>query len=163
MSPYATKQSVETVRVEDRYMERSRYGVRDEIRDTAEGFYRAVTNKNLRAIDAIWAHEPYAAVAGRSGHIRQGWPQVLGYWEQRFQQLGDIRVVAKLRNWNCHAVGDVAWLSGTELRTVTDGDEVHHEELRMTCVLERKGSRWQIVSYHASEGADSRAALATAS
>jgi ketosteroid isomerase-like protein len=144
-------------------MGRARYGVRDEIKDTAEELYRAVTNKNLKAIDRLWAHEPYAAVAGRSGHMRLGWPNVRGYWEQRFAQLGDVRVVARLRNFNCHAVGDVAWLSGTELRAVTEGESVRHEELRMTAVLERKGSSWQIVSYHASEGAPDRSSLPAAS
>jgi ketosteroid isomerase-like protein len=134
-------------------MGRARYGVQDEVKDTAADFYRAVSNKNLKAIDAIWAHEPYASVAGRSGEIRQGWPQVRGYWEQRFRQLGDVRVDARLRNSICHAVGDVAWLSGTEIRTVTDGDAKRNEELRMTAVLERRGTRWQIVSYHASEPA----------
>lgn len=132
-------------------MGRTRYGVNDEVKDTATDFYRAVSNKNLKAIEAIWAHERYAAVAGRSGTIRQGWPNVRGYWQERFEQLGDVRVDAKLRNSMCHAVGDVAWLSGTEIRTVTYGDEKRHEELRMTAVLERKGTRWQIVSYHASE------------
>jgi ketosteroid isomerase-like protein len=132
-------------------MERARYGVNDEVKDTATDFYRAVSNKNLKAIDGIWAHERYAAVAGRSGTIRQGWDNVRGYWEERFQQLGDVRVDAKLRSSLCHAVGDVAWLSGTEIRTVTHGDEKRQEKLRMTAVLERKGARWQIVSYHASE------------
>lgn len=144
-------------------MERTRYGVRDEIKETAEAFYRAVTNKNLKAVDSIWAHEPYASVAGRSGHLRQGWTQVRGYWELRFQQLGETKVSTKLRNPVVHAVGDVAWLSGTELRTVTRDDQVSREELRMTCVLERKGSRWLIVSYHASEPAMAPSALATAS
>lgn len=144
-------------------MERTRYGVRDEIKDTAEAFYRAVTNKNLKAIDILWAHEPYASVAGRSGRIRQSWPQVRAYWELRFQQLGDTKVVARLRNPVVHAVGDVAWVSGTELRTVSRDDNVEHEELRMTCVLERKGARWQIVSYHASEPAAARELLASAS
>jgi ketosteroid isomerase-like protein len=144
-------------------MGRSRYGVRDEIKETAEQLYRAVSNKNLKAIDNLWAHEAYASVAGRSGQLRQGWTNVRGYWEQRFTQLGDIRVVAKLRNMNCHAVGDVAWLSGNELRTVTEGEHVRYEELRMTAVLERKGSRWQIVSYHASEAAPSAGTLAAAS
>lgn len=139
-------------------MERARYGVRDEVRETAESFYRAVSNKNLRAIDTIWAHERYASVAGRSGQIRQGWPAVRGYWEQRFQQLGDTKVVARLRNSICHAVGDVAWLSGTEIRRVIHGEQVREEQLRMTCVLERKGSHWQIVSYHASEPAQSASA-----
>ncbi len=147
-------------------MERTRYSVRDEIKQTAESFYRAVSNKNLKAIDAIWAHETYATVAGRSGSICLGWTQVRGYWEQRFRQLGDINVSAKLKSSVCHAVGDVAWLSGTELRTVTDGEHQRQESLRMTCVLERKGSHWQIVSYHASEPAataDLPAALASAS
>jgi ketosteroid isomerase-like protein len=132
-------------------MGRTRYGVNDEVKETAADFYRAVSNKNLKAIDGIWAHERYSAVAGRSGVIRQGWDNVRGYWEERFRQLGDVRVDAKLRGSICHAVGDVAWLSGTEIRTVTRGDEKRHEELRMTAVLERKGAGWQIVLYHASE------------
>ena len=85
-------------------MGRGRYGVRDEVKDTAEAFYRAVSNKNMKAIDAIWAHEAYTTVAGRSGHIRMGWPQVRGYWEQRFRQLGDITVSARLKTSICHAV-----------------------------------------------------------
>jgi ketosteroid isomerase-like protein len=131
----------------------TKYGVRDEIKDTTETFYRAVTNKNLRAIDGIWAHTPYAAVAGRSSHLRQGWPEVRIYWEERFRDLGDIKVVAKLHRPLVHAVGDVAWLSGTEIRTISDGGEVRREELRMTAVLQRTGDQWQIVSYHASEPA----------
>lgn len=133
-------------------MGRDHYGVRDEVKDTAERFYRAVTNKNLKGIDMVWAQVPYASVAGRSGHMRQGWGAVRGYWEERFTQLGEIKVVAKLQDVVVHAVGDVAWVSGTELRTITDG-EIRHERLRMTAVLERKGDQWQIVSYHASEGA----------
>lgn len=134
-------------------VERTRYGVREEIRETAESFYRAVSNKNMKAIDNVWAHDAYSAVAGRSGALRQGWEQVRAYWELRFRQLGDVRVSAKLKSPLVHAVGDVAWLSGTEIRTITQGDDVRKEELRMTCVLERRGTGWQIVSYHVSEPA----------
>ncbi len=144
-------------------MERARYGVRDEVTDTVEAFYRAVSNKNMKGIDAVWAHVPYASVAGRSGRIRQGWLQVRGYWDQRFHQLGDVKVTARLRNSVCHAVGDVAWLSGTEIRRVTHGDDVRQEELRMTVVLERQNNDWQIVSYHASEPAASLTALTVVS
>jgi ketosteroid isomerase-like protein len=131
-------------------MGRQRYGVRDEVKDTAERFYRALSNKNLKAVDAIWAHVPYAAVAGRSGTLRQGWEQVRRYWEERFQQLGDTRVSVRLTHLVCHAVGDVAWLSGTEIRTIVEGDQVRREDLRVTCVLQRREDEWQIVSYHAS-------------
>lgn len=145
-------------------MTQARYGVRDEVRDAAEAFYRAVSSKNLKAMDGIWAHQAYATVAGRSGGMRLGWPAVRAYWEQRFRELGETRVQARLRSSVCHAVGDVAWLSGTELRTVTEDGEQRREELRMTCVFERRGSGWQIVSYHASEPAPSPSeALAPAS
>lgn len=131
----------------------SRYGVRDEVRDTAESFYRALTNKNLRAIEDTWAQVPYAAVAGRSGQLRQGWNEVRRYWEQRFRELGDIKVAVKLHKCLVHAVGDVAWLSGIEFRTIVEGEMTRREELRMTAVLQRVGDRWQIVSYHVSEPA----------
>jgi ketosteroid isomerase-like protein len=144
-------------------MGRTRYGVRDEIKDTAEAFYRAVSAKNLKAIDTLWVHVPYATVAGRSGEIRQGWEQVRRYWEQRFRQLGNVTVSARLTRMAFHAVGDVAWLSGTEIRTIKDGDLIRTETLRMTCVMEREGTGWRISSYHASQPAERTEALAPAS
>lgn len=134
-------------------MDRSRYGVPDEIKETIESFYRAVTKKNLRGVGEQWAHEPYAAVAGRSSALQHGWPAVEAYWKRRFSELGPITVKAKLTRPVVRAVGDVAWVSGTEIRTITEGDEQRQERLRMTAVLERCNANWVIVSYHASEAA----------
>lgn len=131
-------------------MGRARYGVREEIKDTAEAFYRALSNQNLKAIDTIWAHEPYATVAGANGQIHQGWSQVHGYWERRFQQMSDTKIAVKLGGIVCHAVGDVGWIAGTERRTITRDDETWHETRHVTAVLERKGTSWQMVSYHVS-------------
>lgn len=131
-------------------MGRARFGVRDEIKETSDAFYRALSNRNLKAIVSIWAHEPYTVVAGPSGGLHQGWPQVCHFWEQRFAELADRKVTAKLVNSMCHAVGDVGWLSGVERRTIMEDGETWSEELRVTCVLERKGVNWQLVSYHAS-------------
>jgi ketosteroid isomerase-like protein len=144
-------------------MGRARYGVREEIKDTAESFYRALSNKNLKAIDAIWAHEPYATVAGVNGQLHQGWSQVYGYWERRFQQLADTRIVVKLTGVMCHAVGDVGWLAGTERRTIARGDDTWHETRQVTAILERRGTSWQMVSYHVSAPAEEMAALANVS
>lgn len=134
-------------------MGRARYGVPDEIRETIESFYRAVSKKNLKGVGDQWAHEPYAAVAGRSSGLQHGWPAVEAYWKRRFSELGPITVKAKLTSPVVRAVGDVAWVSGTEIRTITDGDETRQEHLRMTAVLERRNTNWIIVSYHASEAA----------
>lgn len=144
-------------------MGRPRYGIREEVKDTAEAFYRALSNKNLRAVESVWAQVPYASVAGRSGELRQGWDAVRGYWEQRFRLLGDTSVKVKLTSMVCHAVGDIAWFSGIEVRTVTTPDQSWQERLRVTCVLERKGTSWQIVQYHASIPSQQPAALASAS
>jgi ketosteroid isomerase-like protein len=134
-------------------MGRARYGVPDEIKDTMESFYRAVTKKSLKGVGDQWAHEPYAAVAGRSSELQHGWPAVEAYWRRRFTELGPITVKARLTRPVVRAVGDVAWVSGTEIRTITEGDEQRQEHLRMTAVLERRNTNWVIVSYHASEAA----------
>ena len=144
-------------------MGRARYGVREEIKETAESFYRALSNKNLKAIDTIWAHEQYATVAGVNGHLHQGWNQVRAFWESRFQQLADTKIRVKLIGIMCHAVGDVGWISGTEYRTITRGDETWHESRHVTAVMERKGTNWQIVSYHVSAPTEEIAALANVS
>jgi ketosteroid isomerase-like protein len=134
-------------------MGRARYGVPDEIKETIESFYRAVTKKNLKGVGEQWAHESYAAVAGRSSELQHGWPAVEAYWKRRFTELGPITVKATLTRPVVRAVGDVAWVSGTEIRTITDGDATRQEHLRMTAVLERCNTNWVIVSYHASEAA----------
>lgn len=144
-------------------MERAHYGVREEIKDTADAFYRALSNKNLKAVEQVWAHVPYAAVAGRSGELRQGWEGVRTYWAQRFQRNSDVTVKVKLAQMVCHAVGDVGWLSGTEVRTITGPDGQTVQRLRVTLVLERQDVSWQIVSYHVSLPSAEEAALAHAS
>lgn len=144
-------------------MERSRYGVREEIKATADAFYRALTNKNLKAVENEWAQVPYAAVAGRSGELEQGWDRVRGYWENRFRQTASATVKVKLTRLLCHAVGDVAWLSGVEIRTISDPEGTREERLRVTCVLERRGTGWQIVSYHASLPMEEPAVVASVS
>ncbi|GAC1320202.1 MAG: hypothetical protein NVS2B16_03690 [Chloroflexota bacterium] len=144
-------------------MGRPRYGVREEIKETIESFYRALSNKNMKAVDSVWAQVSYAAVAGRSGDLQQGWDKVRLYWEERFHRLSDTTVKVKLASMVCHAVGDVAWISGVEVRSVSTSDSSWQERLRVTCILERKGTGWQIVQYHASMPAQHVPALASAS
>jgi ketosteroid isomerase-like protein len=134
-----------------------------EVKDTVEAFYRSLSNKNLKAIDAVWGHEPYSTVVGPYGTVRQGWTEVAAYWAQRLQDMAGERVTIRLTKMNCHVVGDVAWLSGVERRTFTSEDETRTEDLRVTCVMERKGTGWQIVSYHASLPSDEPVSLASAS
>ncbi|MGH2447301.1 MAG: YybH family protein [Chloroflexota bacterium] len=131
-------------------MGRTRYGVRGEIKGTAESFYRALSTGNLKSIEALWAAEPYAAVAGPAGQLHQGWAGVCEYWKERVARNADDHVAARISGMVTHAVGDVGWFSGTEhLNIRRDGHE-SDENLRVTCVLERRGTNWQIVSYHAS-------------
>lgn len=144
-------------------MGRARYGVREEIKDTAERFYRGLSNKSLKTIDSVWGHESYSTVVGPYGTVRQGWSDVAAYWTQRFQQMAGEQVTIRLTGMNCHAVGDVAWLSGVERRTIKSGDETRTEDFRVTCVMERKGTGWQIVSYHVSLPAAEPVPLASAS
>lgn len=131
-------------------MGRPRYGVRDEVKDSIDLFYRALSNKSLKGMEQAWVHAPYAVVAGPHGEIQQGWEEVSAFFAHRFDQLADVKIVAKLSNMVCHVVGDVAWLSGKERRILTQGEEQEMEELRVTCVLQRLGTNWQLVSYHAS-------------
>ena len=99
-------------------MGRARYGVPDEIRETIESFYKAVTKKNLKGVGEQWAHESYAAVAGRSSELQHGWPSVEAYWRRRFSELGPITVRAKLTRPVVRAVGK-------------GGEIVHHRNIRM--------------------------------
>jgi ketosteroid isomerase-like protein len=144
-------------------MERTRYSVRDEVRDTAESFYRAVSGRNLKAVEAAWSQAPYAVVAGPSGTLHQGWNRVRAYWEARFRQLQGVELRVRLSEPMAHAVGDVAWISGIERRSMRRDGETLIEDLRMTCVMERSSAGWQIVSYHVSLPQDDLDGLASVS
>jgi len=138
------------LRVEANQMGRTHYGLRDEIKDATDDFYKALSKRNLKLMEQVWAHVPYASAAGRGGELQQGWSSVRAYWEQRFLQYGDTEMKVRLTRLQCHAAGDIAWLSGVEVRTITTVDGTHEEQLRVTCVLQRDTSGWQLVSYHAS-------------
>jgi ketosteroid isomerase-like protein len=144
-------------------MGRARYSVREEIRDTVDSFYRAISNRNLKAVDAVWAHTAYATVAGSSGTIHHGWEGVRNFWDMRFRHVDARDVNVKLVSAACNAVGDVGWMSGIERRTYKTDEACRVEDFRMTCVLERTGSGWQIVSYHVSASREEQVALAPAS
>lgn len=131
-------------------MGHGRYSVPGEIRETADRFYRAIAKRNLKAIDALWSHAPYAAVAGPSGGLQQGWDAVSRYWEWRLSNLEPGQPLLHLGNMVCHAVGDVGWFSATERRVFDAPEGKREEEVRVTCVLERTTGGWEIVSYHAS-------------
>jgi ketosteroid isomerase-like protein len=139
----------------------ARYSVPAEIKETADAFYRAFSNRNLRAIMGQWAQTPYAAVAGPAGQLHHGYDEVCRYWEAKFQRLSGVGLNVRLTGAKCHAIGDVGWLSGIERRTFTSGDSTWQQELRVTCVLERRSSGWQIVSYHASRAAEHAQELAS--
>lgn len=138
-------------------MAQTRYGVRDEVKDSIEAFYRAFSHKNVKSLEQAWVQAPYAILAGPQGEIHQGWEQISAFFSQRFDQLEDVKIVAKLANMVCHVVGDVAWLAGTERRVMTSGESQNLEELTVTCVMQRLGTGWQLVSYHASRPSPSPA------
>jgi hypothetical protein len=144
-------------------MARTRQGVPGEIMDTANAFYRALGGRNLKAMSSVWAHEPYVTLAGPAGGLHQGWEQVSRFWDGKFQSLGDRQMSIKLQAPTCRAVGDVGWFSGTERRTFREDGKQWDEDLRVTCVLERHGTMWQLVSYHASHAACDEVALPPAS
>lgn len=144
-------------------MGRTRYSVREEIKEAAESFYRALTTKNLKTIDRIWAHEQYVSVVGPHGQVQQGWPGVQQFFVRRFGELVGSKMTVKLLHMVSHVVGDVAWFSGTERRTIAEAETFRQEDLRVTAVLERKSSGWQFVSYHVSLPSAEPEALSVAS
>jgi ketosteroid isomerase-like protein len=144
-------------------MGRARYGVRDEVKEAADAFYRALSARNLKAIDVMWAQRPYTAVAGVSGDLAQGSEQVRRFWERQVAVNAGTKLDIRLIGMVCQVVGDVAWLSGTERRTLTQDGQVDVENLRVTCVMERAGTTWQLVSYHASLPAEEEPPLANVS
>lgn len=121
----------------------------DSVNTANQVFIAAILARDIRAMDEVWAHEPYATFIGPlSTTVVVGWDGVRKAWEMRFGQFD--RVSISLAESHVHMNGKIAWTVGIEevelLRK--DGNTLGFNAF-VTNVFENHDGRWLMVSHQA--------------
>jgi len=112
-------------------------------------FIAAISARDIRAMDKVWAHAPHATFIGPlSTTAVVGWDLVRSAWEMRFDQFE--RVAISLAESHVHSNGKVAWAVGVEKVQLLrkDGGTLNFDAF-VTNVFEDQGGRWLMVSHQA--------------
>lgn len=121
----------------------------DRVNAASQVFIAAIAARDIRAMDKVWAHEPYATFIGPlSTTVVVGWDGVRKAWEMRFGQFD--RVTIALAESHVRTNGKVAWAVGVEKVELLrkDGKTLAFDAF-VTNVFEERDGRWLMVSHQA--------------
>ena len=121
----------------------------ERVNAVSQVFIAAIAARDIRAMDKMWAHTSYATFIGPlSTTVVVGWDGIKKAWEMRFNQFD--RVTISLAESHVRTNGKVAWAVGVEKVQLLrkNGDTLSFEAF-VTNVFEKHGSRWLMISHHA--------------
>jgi ketosteroid isomerase-like protein len=120
-----------------------------QVNAVSQAFIAAIAARDIRSMDKVWAHEPYATFIGPlSTTVVVGWDGVRKAWEMRFGQFD--RVTISSPESHVRTNGKVAWVVGVEKVELLrkDGNTLSFDAF-VTNVFEKRGGRWLMVSHQA--------------
>lgn len=125
----------------------------DAVKAANQAFYKALSGKDLKAMESLWANKPYVVNIGpRNKSITVGYADaVTKYWPVTFDQFSQISVSTSVEQ--VHSDGKTAWVIGTEtasLHPKSGGDPLAFETF-VTNTFEKQGKRWLMTSHHAQQ------------
>jgi ketosteroid isomerase-like protein len=121
----------------------------DRVNAASQVFIAAISARDIRAMDKVWAHESYVAFMGPlSTTLVVGWDGVRKAWEMRFNQFD--RVTVSLAESHVHTNGNVAWAVGVEkVRLLRKNGDTLSFDAFVTNVFEKRDGLWLMVSHQA--------------
>jgi ketosteroid isomerase-like protein len=119
------------------------------IEAASRDFIAAISAREIRAMDKLWAHKSYVTFMGPlSTTIVVGWDGVRKAWEMRFGQFD--RVTISLAESHVHANDNIAWAAGIErVQLLRKNGETLGFDAFVTNVFEEHDNRWLMVSHQA--------------
>ncbi len=121
----------------------------ERVNAASQVFIAAISARDIRAMDKLWAHESYATFIGPlSTTVVVGWEGVRKAWQMRFSQFD--RVTISVADSHVRTNGKIAWSVGVEKVQLLrkDGGTLSFDAF-VTNVFEKRDSRWLLVSHHA--------------
>jgi len=121
----------------------------ERVNAASQVFIAAIAARDIRAMDQVWAHEPYATFIGPlSTNVVFGWDGVRKAWEMRFSQFD--RVTISLAESHVRTNGRVAWAVGIEkVQLLRKNGDILSFDTFTTNVFEERDGRWLMVSHQA--------------
>jgi ketosteroid isomerase-like protein len=121
----------------------------ERVNAASQVFIAAISARDIRAMDKLWAHESYVAFMGPlSTTLVVGWDDVRKAWEMRFNQFD--RVTVSLAEPHVRTNGAVAWAVGVEkVQLLRKSGETLSFDAFVTNVFEKRDGRWLVVSHQA--------------
>lgn len=114
-------------------------------------FYAALSAKDAKAMEAVWAKKPYVVTIGpASKTVAVGYADaVANYWPATFERFSElsssVTSIAQIQT-----DGKLAWVVGTEgvVGKRKNGEPLKYSAL-FTDIFEKDGDRWFMVSHQA--------------
>lgn len=113
-----------------------------------ERFYRAVTDLDIQAMDAVWSHEERTRCIHPGWEVIEGWEVIRQSWDIIFANTTGLTVEpSEVKVW---LEGDMAWVCCLE--TITSGGGSGGVTLaRATNLFVREPDGWRMILHHASQ------------
>jgi len=120
------------------------------IKTANQAFYAALSARDLKAMEAVWANKPYVVNIGpRSKTVLVGYEAAVSkYWANSFdffsQMAASIASIAQV-----YSDGKIGYVIGTEsakLQPRSGGDPLIFDTF-VTNIFEKNGAAWQMISH----------------
>ena len=124
----------------------------DAIKAANQAFYAALSARDVKAMEGVWANKPYVVNIGpRSKTIAVGYADAVAkYWPGAFDTFSQI-TASSSSIAQVQTDGKLAWVIGIEtasLQPKTGGDPLKFDAFS-TNIFEKDGTRWLMISHHA--------------
>jgi len=121
------------------------------IKTANQAFYAALSARDLKAMEAVWANKPYVVNIGpRSKTVLVGYDAAVSkYWARSFDFFSQITAsVASIAQ--VYSDGKIGYVIGTEsakLQPKSGGDPLTFDTF-VTNIFEKNDAAWQMISHH---------------
>ncbi len=121
------------------------------IKAANQAFYDALSARDLKAMEAVWANKPYVVNIGpKSKTVLVGYDAAVSkYWANAFdffsQMAASVASIAQV-----YTDGKIGYVIGTEtanLQPRSGGDPLIFDTF-VTNIFEKNGAAWQMISHH---------------
>ena len=123
----------------------------DAVKTANQAFYTALSGRDLKAMESLWANKPYVINIGpRSNSVAVGYADaVTKKWALTFDKFSQISVSSSVVQLQSN--GKIAWVVGTEKASLQpkDGGDPLTFEAFVTNTFEKQGKHWLMTSHHA--------------
>ncbi len=117
-----------------------------------DGFHAAISSLDIKKMDDVWVHEPYAVVVNpRDTTVTVGWDAIRKNFDDTVFKFWAELKVAPTSAPQIHISGTTAWATGLAVAAgkPKSGAAPISSPTFESAVLEKRGDRWLIASWSA--------------